>query len=141
MEHKIARLWWVLRIGLGVGPFLAGLDKFFNLLTDWTLYLSPLATNIVPVSPATFMHIVGIIEMGVGILVLTRYTREAAYIVAVWLIGIAGNLVSTGMFFDVAVRDLEIALAAFALAQLTEVRQRLQITAQQPGPNRLSSVA
>ncbi|HSE41552.1 MAG TPA: hypothetical protein VLH08_12395, partial [Acidobacteriota bacterium] len=55
--------WWALRIGLGVGPFLAGLDKFFNLLTNWEMYLSPLAQQFLPFSATTFMHMVGIIEM------------------------------------------------------------------------------
>lgn len=122
MDHKIERLWWVLRIGLGVGPFLAGLDKFFNLLTDWTMYLSPAVSAMVPGSDQAFMYVVGIIEMAVGIAIFTRFTREAAYVAAAWLVAIALNLVASGMFFDLAVRDLEIALAAFALAQLSEVR-------------------
>jgi uncharacterized membrane protein YphA (DoxX/SURF4 family) len=114
--------WWALRIGLGVGPFLAGLDKFFNLLTNWEMYLSPLAQRFIPFSATTFMHIVGIIEMVVGLAILTRWTRLGSYVAAVWLIAIAINLVSTGMFFDLAVRDLEIAIGAFTLARLTEAR-------------------
>jgi len=51
--------WWALRIGLGVGPIITGIDKYFNKLTDWGMYLSPMATKVVPISPATFMHIVG----------------------------------------------------------------------------------
>src|SRR5215813_8275057 len=100
--------WWALRIGLGVGPFLAGLDKFFNLLTNWEMYLSPLAQKLLPFSPTSFMHIVGIIEMIVGLAILTRWTRLGSYVAMVWLVAIAINLVTTGMFFDLAVRDLEI---------------------------------
>jgi uncharacterized membrane protein YphA (DoxX/SURF4 family) len=118
--------WWALRIGLGIGPFLAGLDKFFNLLTDWGMYLSPVAERLLPFSPTTFMHIVGVIEMIVGIAILTRWTRIGSYIAAVWLVSIAINLVTTGMFFDLAVRDLEIAIAAFTLARLTEARSMEQ---------------
>ena len=118
--------WWTLRIALAVGPFFAGLDKFFNLLTDWTMYLSPLAQNFLPVSPPTFMRVVGVIEIAAGILVMTRYTRVAAYIVSAWLIGIAINLASTGMFFDLAVRDVEIAVAAFVLARLTAEREAVE---------------
>jgi uncharacterized membrane protein YphA (DoxX/SURF4 family) len=114
--------WWALRIGLGVGPFLAGLDKFFNLLTNWEMYLSPLAEQILPFSATTFMHIVGVIEMMVGIAILTRWTRIASYVAATWLVAIAINLVTTGMFFDLAVRDVEISIAAFTLARLTEAR-------------------
>jgi uncharacterized membrane protein YphA (DoxX/SURF4 family) len=114
--------WWALRIGLGVGPFLAGLDKFFNLLTNWEMYLSPLVQKFLPFSATSFMHIVGVIEMIVGLAILTRWTRLGSYVAAVWLVAIAINLVSTGMFFDLAVRDLEIAIGAFTLARLTEAR-------------------
>jgi hypothetical protein len=122
MNPKLNQAWWVLKIGLGLGPLLAGADKFFNLLTNWEMYLNPLVPRILHIQGTTFMHIVGVIEMCVGILVLTRFTRYAAYIVMLWLIGIAINLVSQGTFFDVAVRDIEIALGAFALAKLSEVR-------------------
>src|SRR5262245_23806193 len=114
--------WWALRIGLGVGPFLAGLDKFFNLLTNWEMYLSPLAQKLLPFSATSFMHIIGVIEMIVGLAILTRWTRLGSYVAMVWLVAIAINLVTTGMFFDLAVRDLEIAIGAFTLARLTEAR-------------------
>lgn len=115
--------WWALRIGLGVGPFLAGLDKFFNILTDWGMYLSPTMEKLLPVSGTTFMHAVGVIEMLVGLAILTRWTRLGSYVAAGWLLAIAINLVTTGMFFDLAVRDVEIAIAAYTLARLTEARQ------------------
>jgi hypothetical protein len=122
-NKNMEKTWWLLRIALAVGPFFAGLDKFFNLLTDWTMYLSPLAGKVIPLSPQTFMRTVGVIEMAAGILVMTRYTKLAAYIVSAWLVGIALNLASTGMFFDLAVRDIEIAVAAFVLARLTAERE------------------
>ncbi|MFZ0914748.1 MAG: hypothetical protein WBQ76_05895 [Candidatus Korobacteraceae bacterium] len=122
-DSRLDQGWWVLRIGLGVGPFLAGLDKYFNLLTNWTAYISPLALKILPFSGQTFMHIVGVIEMIVGLAILTKWTRVGAYVASAWLLAIAINLVSMGMFFDVAVRDVEIALAAFVLARMTEVRR------------------
>jgi hypothetical protein len=121
-DSRLDQSWWALRIGLGAGPFLAGLDKYFNLLTNWTGYISPLALKILPFSGQTFMHIVGIIEMIVGLAILTKWTRLGAYVASVWLVLIAINLVSTRMFFDVAVRDVEMALAAFVLARMTEVR-------------------
>jgi hypothetical protein len=121
-NHRLNQAWWALRLGLGLGPFLAGLDKFFNILTDWTMYLNPLALKVVPLSPAAFMRTVGVVEMLVGIAILTRWTRWGAYVAAAWLVCIALNLVSMGMFFDLAVRDVEIAIAAFVLAKLTEVR-------------------
>ncbi len=122
MDERLNRTWWVLRIGLGVGPILAGLDKFFNLLTSWEMYLNPLVPKLLHVQPATFMHVVGVIEILAGIAVLSRYTRYAAYVVMVWLWCIAASLVAQWTFLDIAVRDVEISLAAFALATLTAVR-------------------
>ena len=130
MNHRLDAAWWALRIGLGVGPFLAGLDKFFNLLTNWEMYLSPLAEKVLPFSPTTFMHIVGVIEMIVGLAILTRWTRLGSYVAAIWLDCIAINLVSTGAFFDLAVRDIEIAIGAFTLARLTEIRETEKLTDQ-----------
>ena len=122
-ESKLNSAWWALRIGLGAVPFLAGLDKFFNILTNWERYLSPTVERLLPMSGVTFMHVVGVIEMVVGLAILTRWTRLGGYVAMVWLILIAVNLISTGAFFDVAVRDLVMAIAAYTLARLTEVRQ------------------
>lgn len=116
--------WWALRIALGVGPIVAGIDKYFNKLADWGMYLSPLATKVVPVSTATFMHVVGVVEIIAGLIVLSRWTKIGSYIVMAWLIGIAINLLTTGMFYDLAVRDIEIAVGAFVLAQLSVVREQ-----------------
>jgi len=121
-DTRLSQAWWTLRVGLGLAAFLAGLDKFFNILAHWTNYISPLALRVLPFSAATFMHIVGVIEMVVGLAILAKWTRLGAYVAALWLILIALNLVTTGTYFDVAVRDVEMALAAFALARLTEVR-------------------
>ena len=123
MEQRLNSSWWALRIGLGLAPFLAGLDKFFNLLTNWRMYLNPLALRLIPVDPGTFLHAIGVIEMIVGLAILTRWTRLGAYVAAAWLVGIALSLVTMGTFFDVAVRDILLAIAAFTLARLTEVRQ------------------
>jgi uncharacterized membrane protein YphA (DoxX/SURF4 family) len=122
-DKRLELPWWALRIGLGLGPIITGVDKFFNKLTDWTMYLSPLATKTVPVTPATFMHVVGVIEIIAGIVVLSRFTKLGAYVVTAWLLGIAVNLLTTGMFYDLAMRDVEIAIAAFTLSQLTRVRE------------------
>lgn len=122
-DHRLDSAWRVLRIGLGLGPFLAGLDKYFNLLANWEGYLSPLAVRMLPMSAVSFMHIVGIIEMIVGLAILTRWTRIGGYVAMVWLVAIAANLITTGTNFDIAVRDVEMALGAFALARLTEARQ------------------
>jgi hypothetical protein len=87
------------------------------------MYLSPLTTKMLPVSGATFMHVVGVVEIVAGLIVLSRWTKIGSYIVMCWLVAIAVNLVTTGMFFDLAMRDVEIAIGAFVLAQLTAVRE------------------
>lgn len=114
--------WWALRIGLGVGPIVTGIDKYFNKLADWGMYLSPLATKVVPLSATAFMHIIGVVEIAAGLVVLSRWTKLGSYIVMLWLVGIAVNLLTTGMFYDLAMRDVEIAIGAFALSQLAAVR-------------------
>jgi hypothetical protein len=123
MTKGLDSAWWALRIGLGLGPFLAGLDKFFNVLADWGMYLSPSIETLLPMSAGAFMRVVGVIEMAVGLGILAGWTRVFGYVAAAWLVAIAGNLVSTGMFYDLAVRDVEIAIAAYTLARLSEARQ------------------
>jgi len=122
-NNRLNTTWWALRVLFGFVPIAAGLDKFFNLLTNWEAYLNPLATRVIPVSPATFMHLVGIVEIVAGLIVLTRLTKIGAYVVMGWLIGIALNLLTMGKFLDVAVRDVGLAIAAFSLAQLTALRE------------------
>ena len=77
----------LLRVTFGIVPFLAGLDKFFNLLADWPRYLSPAAEAILPVSGQTFMYVAGVIEMAVGVAILTRWTVLGSYVAAGWLRG------------------------------------------------------
>ena len=124
MDRRLNSAFWALRIGLGLGAFLAGLDKFFNVLTDWSMYLSPLVTRVVPISASTFMHIVGVVEMIVGLIVLAGLTRLGGYVLMLWLIAISINLIITGLYYDLAVRDIEIALGAFTMARLSEVRAK-----------------
>jgi uncharacterized membrane protein YphA (DoxX/SURF4 family) len=123
MSARLDTPWWSLRLVYGLIPIVAGLDKFTNLLTDWTQYLSPLVVSALPVSPATFMGAVGVVEIAAGALVLSRYTRAGAYLVSAWLVLIALALLTTGRFFDVAARDVALAVGAFTLARLTELRE------------------
>jgi hypothetical protein len=123
MDKRVESAREVLKVTFGVVPFLAGLDKFFNLLADWPRYLSPAAEAILPVSGQTFMYVAGVVEMVVGIVILTRWTAIGSYVAAAWLVAIAANLVATGTYFDVAVRDLVMATGAYALARLTEAHE------------------
>jgi hypothetical protein len=124
-DSRLNASWWALRIGLGVGPIITGIDKYFNKLADWGMYLSPLATKVVPISSTTFMHMIGVVEIVAGLIVLSRWTKLGSYVVMLWLLGIAVNLLTTGMFYDLAMRDAEIAIGAFALSQLSAVREHL----------------
>jgi uncharacterized membrane protein YphA (DoxX/SURF4 family) len=124
-DGRLEKTWWALRLLFGIVPIVAGFDKFFNLLTNWTLYLNPLATMLLPVTPHTFMHVVGVVEITAGVIVLSRLTKLGAYVVTLWLIAIALNLLVMGKFLDVAVRDLGLAVAAFTLSQLAAVREEV----------------
>jgi|SRR5919198_2500199 uncharacterized membrane protein YphA (DoxX/SURF4 family) len=123
IDRRIESARQVLRVAFGLVPFLAGLDKFFNLLTDWPRYLSPAAEAILPVTGQTFMYFAGGVEMVVGLAILTRWTMIGSYVAAAWLVAIAVNLVASGKFLDVAVRDLVMATGAYALARLTEASE------------------
>ena len=108
----------ILKYTYGVVPVVAGLDKFSNLLTRWEDYLSPSIIKMLPFNAGTFMHIVGVIEIVAGLLVLRR-PRAGGYVVMAWLTLIALTLISGGHYFDVAVRDLVMAIGAYCLAKLS----------------------
>ena len=120
MDTRLNPAWIALRFGIGLAATLAGIDKFFNLLTDWGAYVSPLAAQFLPVSVGTFMGIVGVIEFAVGVTILAGWTRLGAYVASGWLLAVAANLVAAG-FHDIAVRDVVMSIAAFTLARLAEV--------------------
>ena len=126
-ERGLATAQTVLRIAFGVTAFLAGLDKFFNLLADWPAYLAPAVGAMVPLQAATLMKVVGVIEMVAGLVVLSKQTRLGAYVVTAWLTLIAVQLLLTGKYFDLAVRDLVMACGAFTLAKLTEWRASVPV--------------
>jgi hypothetical protein len=121
MDNRLHTPWIALRIGIGLTATLAGMDKFFNLLADWDSYVSPVAAQLLPVSTGTFMGIVGVIEVAVGLAILSGWTRLGAQVASGWLLAVAANLVAAG-YYDVAVRDVVMSLAAFTLARLAEVR-------------------
>ncbi len=122
-DHRTETAYWALRLTFGVVPIVAGHDKFTNLLADWAAYLSPLAVRLLPVSPHAFMAIVGVVEVIVGIGVLSGYARVFGWIAAAWLLCIALNLLTTGHHLDVAARDVALAVSAFALARLAPAHE------------------
>lgn len=117
VRGDLEQTWRLLWAVYGLFPIVAGLDKFTNLLADWTDFLPSVIGGAIPVSPQVFMYLVGIVEIVAGIVVLWR-TEYGAYLVAAWLTAIAVVQIIGGNF-DIAVRDLWIAVGAIALAQLT----------------------
>jgi uncharacterized membrane protein YphA (DoxX/SURF4 family) len=117
------RAFLLLRTVFTVAPILFGVDKFFNVLTEWTGYLAPWINDLVPGSASTAMHLVGVIEIVAGILVALA-PRWGGYVVALWLAGIIVNLLTLSGFYDVALRDFGLFVAALALAQLAEAHER-----------------
>lgn len=109
----------ILKYTFGLVPIVAGLDKFTNILTSWTQYLSDGLVAMLPFEPSVFMMIVGAIEIVAGVLVFTK-TKFGAYLVSVWLVLIALTLLLSGNYLDVAVRDIVMAIGAFSLAKLSE---------------------
>lgn len=109
--HTVSRL---LQWTYGLVPIVAGADKFMHLLTDWDKYLAPGIASLLPFSAHTFMSVVGVIEMVAGAMVLIK-PRIGSIIVSLWLIGIAINLLLGGQYFDVAVRDVVMAIGALSL--------------------------
>lgn len=113
----------LLRTVFTVAPIIFGLDKFTNLLADWTIYLAPVATSVVPLPAQTIMYIVGVVEVIAGIAVAVR-PRFGSMLVAVWLLGIIINLLLLGSFFDIALRDFGLLVGALALNRLSPRNSR-----------------
>ena len=112
----------ILYITYGLVPIAAGADKFLHLLTNWDQYLAPQVAAMLPFQTHTFMLIVGVIEIIAGLIVLAK-PRIGSIIVGVWLLGIAINLVMTGQYFDIAVRDIVMAIGAYCLFELSASRK------------------
>jgi uncharacterized membrane protein len=115
--------YWILHVGFTVAPILAGLDKFTHLLVNWDQYLPGVVANASPIQPHTLMLVVGVIEIVAGIGVWLK-PRIFAYIVAAWLVVIIINLLLIPGYFDIALRDFGLFLAALALARLSQEYSR-----------------
>jgi uncharacterized membrane protein YphA (DoxX/SURF4 family) len=110
----------LLRTGFAVAPILFGLDKFFEVLVDWPIYLAPWVNDIAPGSAQDFMYAVGVVEILAGLLVAVK-PRYGAYLVAAWLGGIIVNLLSHSDYYDIALRDFGLLIGAVALGRLAAV--------------------
>ena len=116
-DNPAYQAYLILRTGFVVAPILFGLDKFTNLLADWTTYLAPSIDRLVPGSATGAMLAVGVVEVIAGLVVAVR-PKVGGYLVADWLAGIITNLLLLGDHYDVALRDFGLLLAALALARL-----------------------
>src|ERR687887_47910 len=110
---------WLLRIGFTVAPILFGIDKFFNWTVHWPDYLAGWINNIVPGSGQDFMYFVGGVEIAAGLIVAVAPVIGAP-LVAAWLGGIVINLLTNDPpeYYDIALRDFGLLLAALALGRL-----------------------
>ena len=113
----------LLHWGFVAAPAIAGADKFVDLLTNWDRYLAPAVARVLPVSAHVFMMIVGAVEL-VAALVVALKPRIGAYVVAAWLAGIIANLIILGGYYDIALRDFGLLLAALALGRLSALYDR-----------------
>lgn len=127
-EKRVERAYRTLQVTYGAVPVLAGADKFTNLLCQWDKYLAPPFARLLPMRPRRFMRLVGVIEMAAGATVLAGKTRLGGYLVGGWLTMIAGNLL-LNRDYDIAVRDLQLAVGALTLAALSEARAARQLPA------------
>lgn len=116
-----AQAFLLLRIAFVAAPIIFGLDKFAGLLTDdWTRYLAPQVTDVLPISAQDFMYLVGAIEIVAGIVVLVA-PRFGGLLVAAWLAGIIVNLLLVGGYGDVALRDFGLLVGALSLSRLAGI--------------------
>jgi hypothetical protein len=117
------QVFMMLRTVFIVAPLLFGIDKFFNLMVKWPVYLAPIVTDVIPVTAQQFMYIVGVIEIVAAVCVFL-FPRFGSVLVAAWLAGIILNLLILGSGYDVALRDFGLLVAALALFRLSFVYSR-----------------
>jgi hypothetical protein len=117
----------ILRVGFTVAPILFGLDKFLDWLVDWRIYLASQLDDVIPGNAHQAMLAVGVIEIVAGLVVAVR-PKFGGYLVAAWLAGIVVNLLIKADFYDVALRDFGLLLAALALARLATAFERARAT-------------
>src|SRR5688572_25203909 len=140
MDPRLQAPAQAMRLAIGLMATLAGIDKFFNILVDWGSYVSPLAAQLLPFSTDVFMWIVGIVEFGVGVSILTALPVVGSYVASAWLLLVAVNL-TLGGYFDIAIRDVVLSIGAFSLARLIQVRDQIEATGAEPAPVRQHRIA
>ena len=128
LSNPAYQAFMLLRTGFTVAPILFGLDKFFDWLVDWRIYLAPEINDLIPGNAHQAMLMVGVVEILAGVVVALR-PKFGGYLVAAWLGAIIVNLLLQADFYDVALRDFGLLLGALALARLATAFERPRATA------------
>ena len=129
IHARLALSWNLMRFAYGAVLILAGLDKLLgtDLIVYWPKYISPFVLGILPVSVPVFLAFMGIVEVVVGIMFVTKWPRIAGFLSVIWLVLIAINLTLMGLF-DIAIRDVLLAVGTFVLAELSAAVEDLHLT-------------
>ena len=125
-SQKTYNTWLLLKITYGLLFVIAGADKFFNLIVHWGKYVSPVILDGLKINSTTLLIVVAAIEIILGLLVLTKWTRTGAYGIALWFFIIIVNLLTMMTYFDIAVRDAVLAVGAIALVRLTDIKDEIK---------------
>ena len=130
-HKRVVFAWNILRYAYGAVLLLAGLDKLFgtDLIVQWPKYISPFVGAHLPVSVGVFLAFMGVVEIAVAILLVTKWPRIGGYLSVVWLVVISINLLMLG-YVDIAIRDVLLAVGAVALAELTVAVEQLRLVPQ-----------
>jgi len=120
---KLDAIYMVLKYAYGLAAIVIGLDKFFGYIVDWKMYVGQFVIQIAPIGVTHLLYAIGTIEIVVGLLILSKFTRLGAYLVMTWFLVVVVNLLIMGQFMDIVLRDLLLAVGAWALAQLAEIKE------------------
>ena len=125
-NNKLQTMWTISKYVYGLVPVLIGLDKFSFFIVNWNIYVSPFAASIIPI--IYLVPIVGVIEIIAGLLILTKYPRFGAYLVAAWICIVIINLFMIGGLYDIILRDIAIAFGYTVFGMLTQLKESSQST-------------
>ncbi len=120
-ENRFNQIWTIARYIYGLVPILIGADKFTFYIVNWNIYVSPFVASYFPIM--YFVPAIGIIEIVAGLLILTKFPRFGAYLVAAWIGLVIINLFMIGDMYDIILRDVAIAFGYIMFAWLTELKE------------------
>ena len=123
-ENRFNKLWLALKYIYGIVAIIIGTDKFFFYIVDWNIYVSPLVPLYLPLTIAlNIVPIVGIVEIIAGAIILSKYTRFGAFLVATWIGVVILNLLTIGGIYDIILRDVAILVGYVTLGILTKIKE------------------